>query len=341
MKITIKDIANECGVSVSTVSMALSDKPNRISPETKQKVKDAVQRLNYRPNAAAVSLAKKHSKLIGLIINDLRNTHIASLFMAIDKEVQKKGYSLITHVLLEDEVYSTSRQLLEKLLAENISALIWAKPYINLEDESEAFVAGINDLEIPVASMDDYGFTCPGVDVCFDYYQSAYMATKHLLEYGHTRIGCLAGVRNFKVTQDRLEGYKAAVKEAGIEFDEDMVYYGNYTMESGNEALPYLLGQKVTAVFSFNDEMAFGIYQSARQFGVKIPEELSIIGCDNVPFTNVMEVPLTTIQVPIVEMGSKLGKELVSILEGNAEEERSRIVYKPNLFLRGSTSRIK
>jgi LacI family transcriptional regulator len=259
--------------------------------------------------------------------------------MAIDKEVQKKGYSLICHVLLEDEAYNTSWQVLEKLMAENISALIWAKPYIDLEEEREAFIAGVNDLGIPVASMDDYGFTCPGVDVCFDYYQGAYMATKHLLEYGHTRIGCLAGVRNFKVTQERLEGYRAALQEAGIEWDEDLIYYGNYTMESGNEALPYLLGQKVTAIFSFNDEMAFGMYQGARQFGVKIPDDLSIIGCDNVPFTNVMEVPLTTIQVPVAEMGSKLGKELVATLDGEEVKERNKIVYKPNLFLRGSTTR--
>lgn len=339
MKVTIKDIANECGVSVSAVSMALSDKPSRISPETKNKVREIAQKYNYHPNAAAVSLAKKQSKLIGLIINDLRNTHIASLFMAIDKEVQKKGYSLICHVLLEDEVYNSSWQLLGKLMAENISALIWAKPYVNREDEMDIFLSSISNMDIPVATMDDFGFTCPGVNVCFDYYLGAHMATQHLLEYGHTRIGCLAGVRNFKVTQERLEGYKKALQEAGIPYDENLVYYGDYTMKSGYDSVPYLMGQKVTAVFAFNDEMAFGVYRGARQYGVKIPEELSVIGCDNVPFADVVEIPLTTVQVPAEEMGRRLGEEVVSILEGNTSPQRQQIVYKPKLFLRGSTCR--
>lgn len=340
MKVTIKDIADECGVSVTTVSMALSDKPYRIANETRQKILETVKRLNYRPNAAAVSLAKKQSKLIGLIISDLTNTHIASLFMAIDQEVQKRGYSLICQVLLAEDTSSTSRQVLEKLISQNISGLIWAKPYIALEEELDSFVNDINSLGIPVASMDDFGFVCPGVDVCFDYYQGAYMATRHLIEYGHTRIGCLAGNRNFKVTQERLKGYKAALLDEKLDYDEKLVYYGNYTMESGSEALPYLLGQKVTAIFSFNDEMAFGMYQSARQYGIKIPVDISIIGCDNVPFANVMEVPLTTIQVPIIKMGSQLGKEIVEMIETEESRERKKIIYKPDLFLRGSTAKI-
>lgn len=339
MKVTIKDIARECGVSVTAVSLAFSNKPNRQSQETKNKILAVAEKHHYQPNRAAVSLATRNSKWIGLIINDLRNTHIASLFMAVDRELQAGGYELICHVLNKDNDTSGCR-MIQELVASNVAGIIWAKPYEDADGDIPAICEYIERIGLPVATMDAYSFQCPGVDVTFDYHEAGYLATSHLLELGHTRVGCVTGPLDFTVTRERLAGYRAALEESGIAYNEGLVYRGDYTMQSGSESLPYLLGQKATAIFSFNDEMAFGIYQSARQYGVKIPTGISVVGCDNVPFANVMEVPLSTVDVPVEEMGTVLGRELICAIENGEEaSERRQLRYTPKLFLRGSTIR--
>lgn len=340
MKVTIKDIARECGVSVSAVSMALSDKPSRISAKTKEKVLEAARKLNYQPNQAAVSLATKKSRKIGVIINDLRNPHIADLFMALDREIQNRGYLLLCHVL-DDDTQGSAVKYLQRMVSNEVAGIIWGKPLE--ERELEELKGFMEQLDIPVVVMGESDFACRGADIVYDYAEAAYLGTQHLIELGHTRIGCVAGTEYFKVTEQRLQGYRKALEEAGIPYDEELVFRGNYTMKSGRNSLAYLLGKKVTAIFSMNDEMAFGIYESARNYGVKIPENLSLVGCDNVPFGNSLEVPLTTMNVPAVEMGRSVGKWMIDIIEHEelCREERLIEYYHPALLVKGSTMRLK
>jgi LacI family transcriptional regulator len=320
----------------------MSDKPSRVAKATIARVRLAAKEMNYYPNRAAAGLAQHKSQLIGMIINDLRNPHISELFMAIDRVVQNKGYSIICNTLIRDRENQTTEDIIECLMAENVAALIWARPYEQAEEEIRStFARQIESVGIPIATMYDFGLQAPGVDVCFDYESAGYMATRHLIEYGHRRIGCIAGTPSFGVTQERLHGYHRAMQEAGLAVDEKWIYYGDYGMESGNKALSYLLGQKLTGVFAFNDEMAFGVYQSARQYGIHIPEDLSIIGCDNVPFDDVMEVPLTTIRVPITEMGTQIGEKLIQLVSKEENPPREKIVYQPDLLIRGSTRRLE
>lgn len=340
MGITIKDIAKECGVSVATVSMAISEKPTRVSEKTKKKIRDVAQKYNYRPSNAAVSLANKKSRLIGIVFNDLRNTHISSLFMTINSVLAQNGYSLVCHIIEDDQ--SIDSELIRDIGADNISALIWAKSKENYsEDTLGVLNKAMNQLNIPIVTMDQYGFECPGTDVLFDYKKGGYMATKHLIDCGHTRIGCVAGKESFHVTQQRLDGYKKALEESGITYDPELIYYGDYTMNSGYEAFSYILGQKVTAIFSMNDEMAFGIYRAARLYGISIPEDISIVGFDNVPFADVMQVPLTTIGVPVNDMGKFMGEKLIELLNAKEmPEKREKVLYEPRLLVRGSAKKI-
>lgn len=339
MQVTIKDIARECGVSVATVSMALSSKKTRVSEKTKAKVLEVARKYNYQPNNAAVSLVNKKSKLIGIVFNDLRNTHISSLFMEINNVLEKRGYSLVCHIIEDDGAVECD--LIRNVGAGNISALIWAKSlekYTN--EEKKKLNDAILQLDVPEMTMDNYGFACEGTDVVFDYRQGGYIATKHLIDYGHRRIGCVAGKKNYQVTQERLEGYKMALQEAGIPYDEELVVYGDYTMDSGYMVFSYIMGKKVTAIFSMNDEMAFGIYRAARMYGVNIPEEVSVVGFDNVPFADVMQVPLTTIGIPVEEIGKYIGERTMELIESTEKMGRNVREYKPQLLLRGSTRKI-
>lgn len=341
MKVTIKDIARECGISTAAVSMALSQKPNRISVKTREKVYETAQRLGYQPNQAAVSLATRRSRKIGLIINDLTNPHISALFMAIGRVVQERGYLLLCHVLADD-VENDAVETVGRMVSNDVAGIIWCKPIE--ERERPQLKAFMDQLEIPVITMDESRFSCAGTDIIYDYMQAAYLATQHLLELGHERIGCVSGTKDFKVTIDRLNGYRKALDEAGIPFDEELIYSGNYTLKSGRNSLSYLLGKKVTAIFSMNDEMAFGIYQSARTYGVKIPEQLSVIGCDNVPYGDSLEVPLSTLEVPAEEMGAVMARQMLELIEGTdtreSSRERRQVYYRPMLLVKGSTAKL-
>ena len=159
MGITIKDIAKECGVSVATVSMALSDKPSRVSENTKKKVREIAKKHNYRPNNAAVSLANKKSRLIGIVFNDLRNTHISSLFMAINGVLEKNGYSLVCHIIEDGQTIDTD--IIRDIAADNIGALIWSKSMEMNDMEKPDFLKNaMRNLSIPVITMEKYGFDC-------------------------------------------------------------------------------------------------------------------------------------------------------------------------------------
>lgn len=340
MKYTMKDVAKACKTSVATVSMVLSGNDKRISEETKELVKETARAMAYYPNSMASSLAKKKSKYIGIVVNDLRNSHIAELFMSLNEILQDKDLLLICHVI-NGAISDSIDVLAREIASENISALMWARPLEQGDDESSKEVASvIKAMDVPVFTMDQYDFDCPGINVCFDYENAGYLATKYLIDNGHKKIGCVTGNPEYKVTIDRLNGYKRALSEAGITYTKDVVFEGNYMMDSGSKALPYLLGQGVKAIFTQNDEMAFGLYKAARTYGVRVPNDISIVGCDNVGFDEALEIPLSTIEVPIVDMGHYLAEKICEYIDKEIHTERTTKFYNPRLLVRGSVKKI-
>ena len=338
MKTTIKDIAQACGCSAAAVSLARAGKKGRVSPEMSERILRTAAEMQYTPNRAAVSLATRRTKLIGVLVSDLRNTHIAALFMAMEEVLQRSGYTLICHVL--DEQCADIRRIVNELVGLGVEGIIYAQPLlVNPSEDFQSLREFLDKAGIPVVCNDDVGLGCMGKDVLFDFYRAGYLATRHLIECGHGVIGCVSGPAHFKVSVERLRGYRDALEEAGVAYDPNLVYYGDYSTASAEPALSYLLGQKATAIFSFNDEMAFALYQSARQYGLKIPGDISVIGCDNVPFSNVLEVPLSTIHVPTVQMGQEMARVLIDSIEHPCDAGRGVSVYEPVLMLRGSVSK--
>ena len=348
MRTTMKDIARECKVSVATVSIALSGsaKKGRISESKLEEIRQTARRLNYFPNSSASNLARGRSQTIGVVINDIRNSHIAELDTAISEVLQERGYSVVNHIF-NDKNEGRLDELIRRIASENLCALVWAKSMEpGKTEENRLLYETVDSLCIPVFTMDGYGFQSDGLNICFDYEKAGYEATSYLAGCGHRRIGCIAGNPEYRVTQERLLGYRRALEEAGIPWEKKLVAGGDYTLESGSQALSYLLGQHVTAIFAMNDEMAFGVYRSARSYGIRIPEDLSVVGCDNVPFDDVLEVPLTTVGVPAGEMGRFIGEQICRAVEEQPEEmkntggTRKTIYYQPDLYVRGSVRRI-
>ena len=346
----MKDIAAACHVSVAAVSIVLSGnvKKGRISEAKKQEILDTARKLNYYPNSAASNLAKGSSRTVGIVINDIRNSHIAEIDTSISRKLQEKGFSVSIY-LLDEQKEKDPQELIRQLASRNLCALVWAKSY---EPQAEAanrrFREVIDALGIPVITMDIYDFRSEGVNICFDYEMAGYDAVRYLIECGHRRIGVISGIPTYQVTMDRLKGCRRAHEEAGLNFEPELIFEGDYTMESGSRALSYLMGQHVTAIFAMNDEMAFGVYRSARIYGIRIPGDLSVIGCDNVPFDEVLEVPLTTVGVPAREMGNFIGEQVCRAVEEHPEDmkndginPRRTIYYKPNLYVRGSVRKIE
>jgi LacI family transcriptional regulator len=341
MKVTIKDIAQASGYSVATVSMALSEKENHVSPTTKEKVRTIARSMNYYPNRVAVSLVTQKSKTIGMMTPDLTNTHVSTFFTAVGSTLQKSGYSLLCHTIHDLNDYSV--KTLSDMVASGVDGIILSQPYVfsTAPAEMDKMRNYLKGTGLPLVSRDIPELNEHGVDVHFNYFQGAYLATRHLLECGHTRIGCVTGSSLLRVTGNRTDGYRHALEEAGIPFDEKLLFRGDYSMESGSQALSYLLGQKVTAIFSFNDEMAFGLYRSARQYRVKIPADISVVGFDNVPFADVLDVPLTTIHIPTYEIGCRVAEVLIDMIENGVPDHLLVENYEPTLMIRGSTAHVR
>lgn len=336
---TIKDVAKASGCSIATVSLALSDKPSRVSNATRKKIRKIAKELNYSPNQIAVSLKTKKSKMIGIVMADMRNPHVASVFMIIDKELRKNGYSLICCTTSTNDYLDIQR--LNDLIACGIEGIIFSNPSIYCLGERWNDVENaIASSGLPIVGRDNPDFCRKGIgsSVSVNYEEGAYLAIKHLLELGHTKIGCITGPMDMTVTQYRLDGYKRALRDHAMDFDAKLIYEGDYEIESGYAALPYLLGQNVTAVFSFNDNMAFGLFRSARSFGIKIPHDLSVVGFDDVSFDEVLEIPLTSVNIHAQEIGTSMAGEIIRLLQ-NRDTDYKNIIYEPHLMVRGSTRR--
>ncbi|MFR7718904.1 MAG: LacI family DNA-binding transcriptional regulator, partial [Lachnospiraceae bacterium] len=200
----MKDIARECKVSVATVSIALSGsaKKGRISESKLEEIRQTARRLNYFPNSSASNLARGRSQTIGVVINDIRNSHIAELDTAISEVLQERGYSVVNHIF-NDKNEGRLDELIRRIASENLCALVWAKSMEPGKTEENRLLYEIVDsLGIPVFTMDGYGFQSDGLNICFDYEKAGYEATSYLAGCGHRRIGCIAGNPEYRVTQE-------------------------------------------------------------------------------------------------------------------------------------------
>ncbi|MFC4302566.1 LacI family DNA-binding transcriptional regulator [Cohnella boryungensis] len=338
MRVTIKDVARECGISAATVSLVLNDKECRVSEATRAKILRIAAEMNYRPNHFAVGLVTRKTHTIGLIVPDVGNFHFAEMSKAIEQECRNNGYIVIlgSYGESDEQAYAYFKEFIDK----GVEGIIFAKPMlVELSEKDRQCFALAESASIPVVTFEPVEVQATVGVVSYDYEAGGYLASKHLIDLGHRRIGCLTGPDNMISSVARREGYKRALAEAGIPFDPTLLYEGDFAVQSGIEALPHLLGQGVTALFTFNDMMALGVYKAARQYKLKIPTDLSIVGFDDTFLNEILEVPLTSVTHPADSLGKESAKRMLSLIRGEASYEGS--LFPPTLMVRGSSVRLR
>lgn len=334
-KVGIKEIAAEAGVSIATVSHAFRN-PGRVSDESRKKVLDAAKKIGYTPNRLGASLRTSKSGNIVTIIPDVADSHNAKIIRAIEKVAHRRGYS----VLLGDTQGSEEREreFAAMTVSRQADGIILMSHRLPFETGKKKLK--LDDLPPIVSGCEFTGHDCiPAVAI--DDVQAAMDATHHLISYGHKDIAVITGDMDTTSSRDRLEGFRGAMSQSGLRCDEDLIILSDYSLSGGEAATESLLLRKnrPTAIFCFSDEIALGCMYALRQHGFRVPDDISVMGFDNIPVAKYFSPPLTTVAQPTEEIGTACATILLDLIEGN-EPEKLRNLLPHKLLIRESTRRL-
>lgn len=323
----IRDVARLAGVSVATVSRALSN-PEKVSPESLDKVHTAIAQVGYRPNMLARNFRSARAYAVVVLVPDIANPFYSLFIRALEDRAHQKGYA----VLLGDTRGTPERELeyirrVETRLADGI---------VQLRPSSEKSLNNI-PADIPCVNACGCEYTT-GPAIRIDNRGAAKSMVNYLISLGHRRIGVISGLKDNPHAIDRLAGYKEAIAEAGIPFERDLIAEGDFTMWSGlNAAFQFCnMKNRPTAIFSMNDEMAIGAMQTLKNQGFRIPDDISVTGFDDIAYAKYSDPSLTTISQPAEEMGKMAMDMLLKIIEGEPLGQRE-CVLPTEFIIRKST----
>jgi LacI family transcriptional regulator len=324
-------VASEAGVSVSTVSNVLNGRHGQMTPETRERVLSAMERLGYRPNLIAQSLVTNRTATIGLIISEVTNSLYPPVTIGAEAACREAGYSLL--LAAADDV-DAERRAIELMRAKQVDALVlFSVSYLNITND-HIFQAQASGTPV-VAINRQLPPDAPLSAVWFDHFGGGREATRHLIELGHTRIGHLAGPSHRFTGQQRRRGYEAALAEAGIPLDPALVLEGDYSFESGERLMRVLWEQRPTAVFVGGDAMALGALRFLARAGVRVPDDLSLVAFGNPDFVRYATPALTTVDLPVAAAG-RAAVEL-ALRRIRMPEEREVRTLETTLLIREST----
>jgi DNA-binding LacI/PurR family transcriptional regulator len=339
-KVTSQDVADYAGVSRTTVSFVLNNvKRFSISPKTAAKVRNAAKELGYVPNASARALASQRAKAIGLIMTRspeyiATDPFLPQILGGLLDVVKQNGLGLLVEWV---EPGQQLRTYLELTRARQIDGMIVMTPR-----EDDTGLKALEEAEIPAVLMGYIpGSNLYSVDI--DNVQAAKAAVEHLIELGHERIACITNAaRPYTSANQRYEGYKAAIENAGLAFDESFVRYADFNGHSGYDRMKSLLNNNLnfTAVFVASDSVAFGAMAAIRDAGLRIPEDISIVGFDDIPMASYVTPNLTTIQIPAKEIAEQSCHLLMQLMQGDLSQNRA-ITLPTQLIIRQSTAHLE
>jgi LacI family transcriptional regulator len=327
----MRDVAERAGVSVTSVSHVING-TRPVSDELRRRVLDAMGELGYRPNALARSLRRQKTHTIGMIVPDSANPFFAEVARGIEDTCFEQGYS----VILGNSDGDLGKELLyTNVLAEKqVDGILFVAAGMSTEH-----IHTLQARRMPLVVVDRH---IPGVDVdsvLTDNAHGGWLATHHLVELGHRRIGCITGPSDVTPSADRITGYRQALHEGGIAVDEALIVKGDFQYESGYRAAHQLLAidDPPTAVFTCNDLMAVGAISAALELGRQVPTDLSVVGFDDVRLASFTNPPLTTVAQPKYEMGVMAATMLLERLQNRDMPPRQRLL-DTSLLTRQSTA---
>ncbi|MFG1497549.1 LacI family DNA-binding transcriptional regulator [Saccharospirillum sp. HFRX-1] len=328
---TIREVSKHAQVSVATVSRVVNGN-KWVAEATRQRVLEAMAELGYQPNSFARSLATNKSETIGMVVGDLAGPFFGEMMQYAEQSVRDAGKHLIItsgHSTLEEE-----RDAVQFLLKRRCDALI-----LHLDLMPDAEIIELSKKEsTPMILVNRLVPELTEQCVYLDNEAGGFLATEHLLKQGHQRIACITGPLYKADARERLAGYRRALASAGVAFDEQLVVEGDFMEPGGEVAVTTLLHRKVdfSAVVVGNDLMAIGAYNGFKQAGMRIPEDVSLVGYDDVLMAGYLEPALTTVRVPVAEFGSEAGRLALKLGEGIDCEIHNR--FMPTLIERASTA---
>ncbi len=336
MAVTIKDIAKYAGVSVTTVSRALNGYPD-VSEETRERIKKIAEQLNYTPNSIARGLVTNKTHTVGLIVSELikpgaYHPFFLEVLAGIKAGLKKDKYDLILFTVDPESQDATSYEKLcndRKVEGAIVEGLRLSDPYIE----------EIKKTQIPTVLIDIPILTDKVGYVSSDNVRAAFEATSYLIKLGHRNIGFINGHNDAAVSFERLEGYKKALEKNNIPYKEEYVVFDDFTQEGGYNSFKTLVFEhpEITAVFHASDLMAIGSFKAAKDLGMKVPDDISIVGFDDIELASLITPGLTTIRQDTFKMGYNAAKHLLSIIKG---EKPQHILIPHKLVIRDSARKI-
>jgi DNA-binding LacI/PurR family transcriptional regulator len=329
---TMKDVARLAGVSVQTVSVVVNDKAV-VAPETRNRILAAIEELGYRPQAIARSLRTGTTRTIGLMVADITNPFFARMADAVEDQAHAAGYSLI--------LYNTHSDPEREQTYLQIAAQRWVDGmlFVTTTDELHGLHA-LQDAGIPAVAIDRIPHGYGGPHVILDNRMSGWLAAEHLLGLGHRDLVHICGPLDLRLSLERLESFESALHERGLTPVPHVVGDASWSCESGYRAMLTLLEgeRRPTAVFAGNDRLAIGAMRAIVEAGLRIPEDVSVVGVDDIELAAYQTPPLTTIRQSLRDVATLATRILLDHIRGT-DSRHSRVVFEPELVVRQSTTR--
>ena len=330
-KVTLKEIAREVGLSPSSVSLVLNNRPCRISEENRRRIKEVAAREHYVPNQIARSLVMRESRTLGIIVPNIESRFFASLAGTLETCCRKEGYGLF--ITNSGGLPESDLDLLHQLVTRGVDGV-----FLVVGDEfsdDHELREELTRIPIPVVMVDRAieGLACD--KVMFDHEQGGYMATKYLLEQGHRRIACIVNARRSNTGRKRLAGYERALREAGVPIDVRLEFESEYYINSAFEASEAILSTDATAVFASSDNIALGLLKRLHGAGKRVPEDYSVVSYDNSAADVLFEPALTAIEQNPAELSSHALQLMIKNLNGDRTRPQEEIL-PPRLVIKDS-----
>jgi len=328
--VTIKDIAKLAGVSVNTVSRALNNKPD-VSEETKKRIIDIANELGYVKNFTASSLKQKESRIVGVVLADSSNPFYAEVLKGIEAAARKYGYQII--LCNTEREYKIEEEMIKILIGRRVDGLIIGPVQTRNDD-----IKMLKNMNFPTVILGRHFEDIEIDEIYNNEIKGGYLATKHLIARGRKRIIMLNGFLEKSPARMRLEGYRKALEDSNIPFDENMVFIGDIDFLDGYRRINDIINKGVNfdAIFCYNDIMALGVIKALQEKRYKIPRDVSIVGYDDILYSELVNPPLTTIKIKKYELGFEAFRLLVNRLRGRRKKVK-KVVLDVELVIRKST----